>query len=41
MGMRSGHPDGCVRRTLILLLLLAVLAVSRDMPPRSASGSSC
>jgi hypothetical protein len=38
MGMRSGHPDGCVRRTLILLLLLAVLAVSRDMPPRSASG---
>ena len=38
MGTRTGHPDGCVRRTLILLLLLAVLAVSRDMPARSASG---
>jgi hypothetical protein len=38
MGTRTGHPDGSVRRTLVLLLLLAVLAVSRDMPPRSASG---
>src|SRR5829696_5308207 len=32
------HPDGYERRTLVLLLILAVLAVSRDMPTRSASG---
>jgi hypothetical protein len=38
MAARTRHPDGCVRRTLVLLLVLAVLAVSRDMPPRSASG---
>jgi hypothetical protein len=38
MAARTRHPDGCVRRTLVLLLVLAVLAVSRDMPSRSASG---
>ena len=38
MGTRTGHPDGCIRRTFILLLILTVLAVSRDMPTRSASG---
>lgn len=38
MAARTRHPDGCVRRTLVLLLILAVLAVSRDMPTRSASG---
>jgi hypothetical protein len=38
MAARTRHPDGCVRRTLVLLLILAVLVVSRDMPARSASG---
>jgi hypothetical protein len=38
MGTPTGHPDGWVRRSFILLLILAVLAVSRDMPTRSASG---
>jgi hypothetical protein len=38
MAGRSGDPDGCVRRTVALLLLLAVLAVSRDMPSGSVSG---
>jgi hypothetical protein len=38
MAARTRHPHGCARRTLVLLLLLAVLTVSRDMPPRSASG---
>ena len=38
MAARTRHPDGCVRRTLVLLLILAVLAVSRDMPTRSTSG---
>jgi hypothetical protein len=38
MAAGTSHPDGCVRRTLVLLLLLAMLAVSRDMPSRSASG---
>jgi hypothetical protein len=38
MGARTGDPDRCVRRILALLLLLAVLAVSRDMPSASASG---
>jgi len=38
MAARTRHPDGCVRRTFVLLLILAVLAVSRDMPTRSASG---
>jgi hypothetical protein len=30
--------DACLRRSLALLLLLGVLAVSRDMPTASASG---
>jgi hypothetical protein len=38
MAPRTGHPGGCVRRTLVLLLVLAVLVVSKDMPPRSATG---
>jgi hypothetical protein len=38
MAPRTRHPGGCVRRTIVLLLLLAVLVVSRDMPPLSASG---
>jgi hypothetical protein len=38
MAARTRHPDGCIRRLLILLLILAVLAVSRDMPARSATG---
>ena len=38
MAAQPRHPDGCVRRTLALLLILAVLAVSRDMPARSTSG---
>jgi hypothetical protein len=38
MARRTRHPLGCVRRTLVLLLILAVLVVSRDMPARSASG---
>ena len=39
MAASTRHPDGCcVRRTLVLLLVLAILAVSRDMPTRSASG---
>jgi hypothetical protein len=38
MAARSRQPAGCVRRTLVLLLLLAMLAVSREMPARSASG---
>jgi hypothetical protein len=38
MAARTRHPEGCVRRALVLLLILAVLAVSRDMPAQSASG---
>lgn len=38
MAAQTRQPDGCVRRILVLLLLLAMLAVSRDMPTRSASG---
>ena len=38
MAARTRQPDGCTRRILVLLLLLAMLAVSRDMPTRSASG---
>jgi hypothetical protein len=38
MAARTTQPDRCVRRILVLLLLLAMLAVSRDVPARSASG---
>jgi hypothetical protein len=38
MAAQPRNADGCVRRTLVLLLILTVLAVSRDMPARSASG---
>jgi hypothetical protein len=38
MAARITQPDRCVRRILVLLLLLAMLAVSRDVPTRSASG---
>jgi hypothetical protein len=38
MAARTTQSDGCNRRILALLLLLAMLAVSRDMPTRSASG---
>ena len=38
MGARTRQPDGCTHRVLVLVLLLAMLAVSRDMPTRSASG---
>jgi hypothetical protein len=35
---RACDADACLRRALALLLLLGVLAVSRDMPTASASG---
>jgi hypothetical protein len=35
---RACGTDACLRRTLALLLLLGVLAISRDMPTASASG---
>lgn len=38
MAARTRQPNGCTRRILVLLLLLAALAVSRDMPARSATG---
>jgi hypothetical protein len=38
MAARTRQPAGCIRRILVLLLLLGVLMVSRDMPARSASG---
>ena len=38
MAARTRQPNGCAHRILVLLLLLAILAVSRDMPARSASG---
>ena len=38
MASRTRQPHSCIRRILILILLLAMLVVSRDMPTRSASG---
>jgi hypothetical protein len=38
LGITNQAADGCIRWTLVLFLLLAVLVVSRDMPSRSASG---